>query len=253
MKHIGLVAWKVGSNSFGATIPYLDYLQQFGIVSLITPQSPINPNLDLLVLPGGPDVNPARYGAIPDFYTTAPCVFKEYFDVHHLPRYIQANVPIFGICRGHQTLAIHFGGVLHQNMCHEISPADERYKLVHKIEIEENYRRFYEINPVVQKEGIKVNSLHHQIVMNDEYFPAELVEIATHPTGTNEALCHRTLPIASVQYHPEELYVDRLANTMIETLLEFGESPWAYGQRITAERLAAREEQRNEITQNNKY
>ena len=74
MARIGLTAWKTGENSFGASISYMDYLKAFGDVDLLLPWSDINHHLDLIVLPGGPDVNPNRYGQIPDFFTSKPCV-----------------------------------------------------------------------------------------------------------------------------------------------------------------------------------
>ena len=39
----------------------------------------------------------------------------EYFDTVMLQKYIDAGVPIFGICRGAQTMIAHFGGKLDQD------------------------------------------------------------------------------------------------------------------------------------------
>lgn len=227
MKHLGLVGWKTGENSFGATLPYLEFFRVYGAVDIIMPWSPFNPELDLLILPGGSDVNPARYEQLPGLFTTKPDLFKEHFDTNLLPTYIENGTPIFGICRGHQTLAVAFKGSLLQDMYHETS-IKERGELVHSITIAANFVEAYDID-IPKKEGYKVNSLHHQSI---DLLPECLFAIAKHPDDeTVEAMCHIERPIASVQYHPEEMYYrDPLVHRLIMSLLEFPEeSPYTAG------------------------
>jgi len=60
----------------------------------------VRKDLDLLVLPGGPDVDPMRYLDQDDDFSLwngKPCVFKERFDKILLPQYIENRTPIFGI------------------------------------------------------------------------------------------------------------------------------------------------------------
>jgi hypothetical protein len=100
---IGIPGWLVGPNSFGVTIPYIEFIREHldcSDLRILSPDSPIWTDLDLLILTGGPDVNPSRYGEPPGFYTDKPDLIREYFDVHVLPRYIEEHVPIFGVCRG---------------------------------------------------------------------------------------------------------------------------------------------------------
>lgn len=209
MKKIGILSWKIGENSFGVTLPYLTWLEMFGQVRILDYREPFDGTLDMLVLPGGPDVNPERYNQPPSRFTGKPCIYREYFDTHVLPQYVNSFMPIFGICRGHQTINVHFGGTLSQHMYHETS-VKTRDELVHEIKYGVD-SKFYKI---------KVNSLHHQVV---DKVGEGLKVIARYSEKEGkkdiEALIHKELPIASVQYHPEELYFNELANSLVEDLL----------------------------------
>jgi putative glutamine amidotransferase len=151
-------------------------------------------DLDLLVLPGGADVNPLRYNEPPGFYTDKPDIVKEYFDVFVLPKYIEQRTPIFGICRGAQTIAISFGCSLLQHMYHETNTSDDPYKGVHSLLVADKSKK------------IKVNSRHHQSIRRPK--DDSLVKvIATHSNngGHIEAIRIQGYPIAAVQFHPEDL------------------------------------------------
>ena len=83
IKKIGIVGHFVGPNSFGITKPYMDFFRHFGEISIITPWEDHVRDLDLLVLPGGQDVNPLRYLELEDelsIYVGSSCPFKERFD-----------------------------------------------------------------------------------------------------------------------------------------------------------------------------
>ena len=60
-------------------------------------------DLDLLVLPGGPDVDATRYLGKKDkvsFANQKPDPMREWFDLNMLPQYIESKIPIFGIKNG---------------------------------------------------------------------------------------------------------------------------------------------------------
>lgn len=217
-KKIGIVAWSTGDNSFGATKPYLDFFSKYGIVTLILPQqTDIIEDLDLLVLPGGKDVSPSRYGEWPGYFTGHPDVYLEHFDTNVLGKYVNARIPIFGICRGLQTLAVFFGGSLHQHIYTPYS--QQREDKVHLLSVDnkafKNTTCFK--NVFVDDKKLSVNSLHHQSV---NIVPNEFVKVATTKNyGKNiEALVSVNLPIAGVQYHPEHIF-DELSDQLINSLL----------------------------------
>lgn len=216
---IGIFGWKTGENSYGCTLPYLQYFNKFGITRILSPEEDIDKNIDLIVVPGGPDILATRYGSIPNLFATKADPIREYFDTDILPGYIDNGTPIFGICRGLQSIVVLFGGRLLQNMFHETND-DKRYEKVHAISLVPNdFRRDFE--RYYKKSAIKVNSMHHQC-MSPNHIPED-IEILGYYSGkyenTIEVIRHKTAPIYGVQYHPEELYSDDLSDFMIRDLI----------------------------------
>lgn len=220
LKKIGIVAWATGDNSFGITKPYLDFFSKFGIVTLILPQqTEVIEDLDLLVLPGGKDVDPKRYGAVPEFFTGHSDVFLEHFDVNVLPKYIKNNTPIFGICRGLQTINVAFKGTLTQHLYnHPYSSerSDKTHIIVTNID---NIKCVSYLKNVELPNTFKSNSLHHQAINK---LGVGFVDIArTKSFGKFiEAIAHVEKPIIAVQYHPEEIRDDFSIN-LINYLLNY--------------------------------
>lgn len=218
-KKIGIVSWATGPNSFGVTTPYLEWLDTFGKVRILDFAEDFDGSIDLLVIPGGPDVDSTRYNQKPHRRTGKPCPYREYFDEFVLPIYIENNVPIFGVCRGLQAINVAFGGTLNQHKPHETSDPNKRWEIVHSVV----YKILEPTNLVEYTAG--VNSIHHQVV---DKLGEGLKSIARYKPlkskktelGDVEAILHESLPIAGVQFHPEELMYNELANRLMNDLLE---------------------------------
>ncbi|MGH9790484.1 MAG: glutamine-hydrolyzing carbamoyl-phosphate synthase small subunit [Candidatus Acidiferrales bacterium] len=95
------------------------------------------------------------------------------------------RVPIFGICLGHQLCGLALGG--------------RTYKL--------KFGHHGSNHPVknLLNEKVEITAQNHGFVVDPESLPSSEVEI-THVNlndGTNEGMRHRSLPLFSVQYHPE--------------------------------------------------
>ena len=218
LKNIGIVAYPV-AGGYGIPEAYLNFFSQFGYVTMIVHnEMETRKDLDLLVLPGGPDVDPSRYLKENDelsLYMGKSCPFRERFDRVLLPKYILDGVPIFGICRGHQSLAVHFGGTLVQDMYHETNDSDRR-KLVHEVSlINRKIEDFKFLNEIPTK--FKINSIHHQTV---DRVPTTATVLAVHEKDREvEALSYYPYyPAHTVQYHPEEIH-DEFAIKLINHLL----------------------------------
>ena len=147
-----------------------------------------------LLLPGGADVDPARYGQ-ENRGSVGIDLFRDEREWEALRRFAARELPVFGICRGHQLLNVFFGGTLHQDIPGhgKTDPAHDR---IHKSRTDD---------PLLQSlfgESFPVNSAHHQSVDRPgDGFSA----IQWAGDGTVEAARHETLPIFSVQWHPERL------------------------------------------------
>ena len=197
---IGIVGSIIG-DTFGVTTPYMHFASLLGDVYILTPDTPIL-DLDLLILRGGADLSPANYGQKPGYVLSNSNPFLEEFDNEKLPQYIQKKTPIFGICRGMQSINVYFGGTLKQHIQgHPTNDDGLREEPAHKV------------RNIEEKHGIvfEVNSMHHQAV--DELGEGlEKTHIAIDDKkksiGIIEGIKHKTLPIICVQWHPEEIMDD---------------------------------------------
>lgn len=222
---IGIVAWKVGENSFGVTLPYLTHLSHFGELILLTPMKQMVEGLDLVVLPGGSDSPSFLYNEPPNFTNSNPDQFKEWFVNKVLDKYVEAGVPIFGTCLGMQQLIIKYGGKLHQNITGHPYSDEYRGELVHKLIFEPEYK-YLEMTLLSKRKNnkdkfISTCSLHHQgAYQNKERndVPSEFNVICKTADDVVEAIEHKTLPIAGCQFHTEEDY-NVLGNHIIRNLI----------------------------------
>lgn len=210
---IGIPGWKIGDNSFGCGVNHLDFISKFGDPRILFPQDN-DADIDLLYLPGGPDINPSAYGQIPGFYTSNQDVFRQYFFDNNLKKYIERGIPVFGICLGFQMLNVYFGGTITQDMKYHVQSKD-RWLEGHDVHM-------YGVKRTKDTK-FPVNSHHHQAVLFTD-LSKDLVPVfyADNEEDSNnciiEAFRHTSLPIAGVQWHPEE-WRDEYAISEINRLL----------------------------------
>ena len=152
-------------------------------------------DFDGLLLPGGCDVSPARYGKPPvPEETVDDDLDGLQFDI--LSRFLAAGKPVFGICRGHQLLNVAFGGTLIQHL-----PGAENHMSL-PTGADNTHRGI--IAPGSFLEGIygaecMVNSSHHQGV---DQLGKGFRAVMRSEDGVIEAMEHESLPVWSVQFHP---------------------------------------------------
>ncbi len=177
-------------------------------------------HIDALLLTGGADFNPLWAGEEP---STA---------LHHinserdLPELLitrlaaDRQLPMLGICRGMQTLAMALGGRVHQDIQrtasnYKHSQDADRQEPTHSVNIEKGSLLYN----IYNKEKIFVNSFHHQAVAA----PGPHMRIvATAPDGVTEAMeSSEHKAIIGVQWHPEWLGNDGLP--LFEWLVKEGD------------------------------
>lgn len=99
---------------------YLDAVSRAGGVPVLLPPVPgveaAAARLDGLVLAGGPDVDPVRYGADPQPQTEPPRPARDAAELALLEAAETAGLPVLAVCRGLQLLNVSRGGSLLQHL-----------------------------------------------------------------------------------------------------------------------------------------
>ena len=156
----------------------------------------IDDSYDGLILCGGVDVDPARYGEALDGSVDID-LKRDEVEYALIKAYIDAGKPILGICRGHQILNVYFGGSLHQDIPEVAEHRQKGEDKIHGVTASAD-----SILGKLYGESFAVNSVHHQAVKAlGEGFRAT----ADWQGQYVEAIEHVTLPIFSVQWHPERI------------------------------------------------
>lgn len=190
---------------------YADAVRAAGGMPVIVPNgSPadVMRYLDGLLLTGGGDVDPAWFGE-PDDGTDWSGVepVRDETEIR-LVRAADPDLPLLGICRGMQVLAVALGGRLVQDLgrgwpgaaAHR--PGDDGGEVRHPVRLDPASR----LATLSGETVLTVNSAHHQAV---RACPPGFAPVAWAPDGVMEAMEDPGRPFRiGVQWHPEDLYRD---------------------------------------------
>jgi putative glutamine amidotransferase len=182
---------------------YLRTLDAAGAIPVVLPPTgtdhlgPLLERLDGLCLSGGPDLDPAAYGA-PDRHTelgpTEPSL--DAFELSLVRMGLQRGLPILAICRGSQALNVACGGTLHQHVPGH-RQTEAATEATHAVEIESRSR----LHRMVRTRTLAVNSFHHQAV---DVLGDGLRVVGRAQDGTIEAIEGDGF-VVGVQWHAETL------------------------------------------------
>jgi len=184
--------------------PYEAALKEAGIEAVRNPAS--LEGLNGLLLPGGSDINPARYDQARAVESEPPEDARDELEIKLLREALAADLPVLAICRGLQVFNVVRGGTLIQHLAsvdvHRVKAHNEeprRHPAAHRVWVAPS-TRLAEI--VGGSGGLDVNSRHHQAV---ESLGQGLIVSAVAIDGVIEAIEKPGAAFAvGVQWHPED-------------------------------------------------
>lgn len=151
-----------------------------------------------LVLPGGGDIDPRRYGEQPRAEIRNPDPEREEFEIVIAREAVATGVPVLGICLGLQVLVVALGGTLHQHI--PDLPAAQWHEgdgTTHDVRLEPVSR----LARIVGAASLSTNSRHHQAPAD---LPPLLEAVGRTADGIVEAVEGPGFTIG-VGWHPETL------------------------------------------------
>ena len=183
--------------------------------------------IDGLMLTGGGDVAPSRYGeaAHPTVEEAEPG--RDEFEIALVLAARARKLPILAICRGVQVLNVACGGTLVQDIPSQIAgalthslpvPQHQPYELAHEVWVDKDSLLARLMRERLVDEALEVNSRHHQAV---KALASGFVISATAPDGVIEAIEDpKALFCLGVQWHPENFFRTGEFRALFEGFLE---------------------------------
>jgi putative glutamine amidotransferase len=165
---------------------------------------------DGLLLTGGGDVDPRLYGEEPHATFQPSEEGRDQYEIALIRAAVNANLPIFAICRGMQVLNVTLGGTLVQDIPSMVNGAlhhsvpEPRYAIAHEVWVSNGSQLSQLMKDKLDGETCQVNSRHHQAVK--DVAPGWDVS-ATAPDGVIEAIEQPGgIFRLAVQWHPENFF-----------------------------------------------
>ena len=161
-------------------------------------------NADGLVLTGGCDMEPARYGQKTQPWCGRIDTQRDEEEYILLEKAFKRRMPVLGICRGFQTINCFLGGTLYQDIAAEKGVQikhdqhDRRAEKVHEAALLEGTL----LRRIIGKDVIGVNSRHHQGILE---LAKDLIPSAVAPDGLIEGFEIPEQGLLAVQWHPESM------------------------------------------------
>lgn len=194
----------------GVFSDYAESVAGAGGVPVLLPRSAdvrsVVARLDGLVLAGGEDVEPHRYGATPGPHATSHDTGRDEFELALVGAAVDAGLPVLAICRGIQVLNVALGGTLVEHLepsdgLDHATTDEHRSCRRHGVVVTPGSLVAQALAAELDASGATaVNSYHHQAV--DRPGPGLRV-VACADDGTVEAVEDPDRRLVGVQWHPE--------------------------------------------------
>jgi putative glutamine amidotransferase len=189
---------------------YIEAVTRAGGLAVMIPPQPLTPDqaasllqgLDGLIITGGADINPARYGHERGPHTQDSEDLRDALEDALLGAARALGMPILGICRGAQMLNVHLGGTLHQHLPDVVG--HDRYRVGDGVFHPEpmSITEGSLLHQILAESEVPGHVYHHQAI--DQVAPG-LTVTARGFDGTIQAIEMTDYPFGlAVQWHPEE-------------------------------------------------
>lgn len=203
-----------GRERAGTDASYARALARAGALALILAPvtdpalaAEVLPLAEGLLLTGGDDLDPARYGAAPSPALEPFDPARDALDFALFQAARQQHIPVLAVCRGLQVVNVALGGTLWQDLPSERpgpvthNQGEPRASRSHRVTIAPDSR----LARIAGAPEIMVNSFHHQAVRD---LAPGLRVTATAEDGIIEGLESEDPDewLVAVQWHPEEFH-----------------------------------------------
>ena len=154
-----------------------------------------------LLLTGGADIHPGRYGQSPQTDTLRCDPRRDELEFALARRFLDAGKPVLAICRGFQLLNVLLGGSLIQDIPAWGAP-NHSSGVIHPVEIAPSSL----LEKLIGAQAV-VNSYHHQAVTPDTLAPELRPNALRREKGYTlvEGFELPGTPVLAVQWHPERM------------------------------------------------
>ena len=211
---IGVTAYhNTGEKTLYLRENYLNSVLQAGGLPVLLPQTPdaeilegYLSHLDALILSGGGDVDPAFYGDTRIPQCGNPDAERDAFELPLAKMALKRGMPVLGICRGCQVLAVVLGAKLIQDIefekgipriSHSQEPPYDRP--VHKIFLKPGGL----LSEIIPKSMVETNSSHHQAVK--AAIPGMHIDAISEDGIIESFSVEGNRNVLGVQFHPEHM------------------------------------------------
>lgn len=196
--------YKSGSN-FVNIVRHLGGLPLFlPMLSLDEMQEALD-GLDGLILTGGPDVDPQLFHELPLPQTGRIEPTRDRVEIAAAQYCYERDIPILGICRGAQVMAIAAGGTIYQDLATQVKGSFKHRQQApghyptHPVQLVPGTKT----STIFGMDQLRVNSRHHQAVKD---IPSGFTLTATSPDGVIEGIERQDHSFCvAVQWHPESM------------------------------------------------
>lgn len=200
--------WNVPASFLPQT--YFEAITRAGGIAVLLPPQPVDPaiaeqvlgGLDGLVITGGKDIDPARYGQAAHPATDTPRLDRDAWEFALLQGAIEKDLPFLGICRGAQVLNVCLGGTLHQHLPDVVGSTTYQAGGGVFNTVTARVERGSRLHTLVGEDAVSVPVYHHQSIQD---VGDGLCVTAVTDDGIIEAVELVESPFGvAVQWHPEE-------------------------------------------------